>query len=89
MKQIIHFLFLPCSKATFLIEKKNEGCLSKKEKLQLFVHLQICKLCNVYNKKVEILDELLKKIFAKKENIEINNIDIKEFKDKIIKKLDF
>ncbi|MDH6253031.1 hypothetical protein M2347_002758 [Chryseobacterium sp. H1D6B] len=89
MKHIVHFLFLPCSKATFLIEKKNAGSLSRKEKFQLSVHLQICTWCKAYNKKAEILHELLRKIFIEKKNVEINNIDIKEFKDKVIKKLDF
>ncbi|MCJ7935290.1 MAG: hypothetical protein MUW56_17105 [Chryseobacterium sp.] len=88
IKRILHILFLPCSEATLLMEKRNAGSISSKENGKLTAHLMICKWCKMYSKKLALLDKALKKALAAKES-EINNSDIQDFKDKMIKKLDF
>lgn len=56
--------------------------------MQLSVHLKICKWCRAYEVKLKILDDILKRRLAQKENIEMNNSEIQYFKDKILEKLD-
>lgn len=87
IKHFLHFLFLPCSEATLLMEKKSAGTIMQKENLQLSAHLMICKWCRAYNKKLEMLDQLLKKSLKKEEKIEFNDSDIQEFKNNLIEKL--
>jgi len=89
LKKIIHTLFLPCSEATLLMEKRNAKNISPMENRKLAVHLKICKWCKAYESKLKILDEIFKmKFYQNKENI-IDDIEIQDFKDKMIKKLDF
>lgn len=88
LKKFIHILFLPCSEATLLMEKRNANSISPKENWKLSMHLMICKWCKAYEKKLKILDDILKrKLFHKEEN-KINEYDIQLFKDKMFKNLD-
>ncbi|ASK32425.1 hypothetical protein CEY12_21085 [Chryseobacterium sp. T16E-39] len=89
LRKIIHLLFLPCSTATLLMEKKNAGSISPKEDRKLSMHLRICKWCRAYQKKLELLDDIMKRTFTPKENDKINDADIQEFKEGLIKKIDF
>ncbi|WP_345989826.1 hypothetical protein AAEU33_19695 [Chryseobacterium sp. Chry.R1] len=89
LEKLIHLIFLPCSVATLLMEKKNAGSISPEEDRKLTMHLKICKWCRAYQKKLAILDEIMKKTFIKKESDEINDSDIQGFKDDMIKKIDF
>ncbi|MBV8325540.1 hypothetical protein [Chryseobacterium sp.] len=87
-KKIIHIIFLPCSEATLLMEKRNAHAISSKENWKLSMHLMICKWCKMYSKKLALLDKIFTETFTQKES-EIKNIDIQGFKNKINKKLDF
>lgn len=87
LKKIIHLLFLPCSEATLLMEKRNAETISKKENWKLSMHLKICKWCRAYKQKLEILDDILKRQLSKKAENEINNSDIQKFKDEMTEKL--
>jgi len=88
IKKILHILFLPCSEATLLMEKKNAQSISAKENRKLSVHLMMCKLCSMYNEKLALLDKVFKKTFSEKET-EINDSEIQDFKNKMIDKLNF
>jgi len=88
LRKLIHILFLPCSKATLLMEKRNAQLISRKEDRQLSMHLKICKWCRAYEEKLKILDDILKRKRSHKENIEINDSDIQSFKNKVLNKLD-
>jgi len=88
LAKIIHMIFLPCSEATLLMEKRNAENISSKENWKLSLHLKICKWCRAYKEKLEILDDILKRKLSQKENIEINTSEIQGFKDKVIKNLD-
>ncbi|MGG5210292.1 hypothetical protein ACQWU4_15320 [Chryseobacterium sp. MIQD13] len=88
LRRLIHILFLPCSKATMLMEKRNAKSISPREDWRLSMHLKICKWCKAYEEKLKILDDILKRKLSYKENIEINNSDIQQVKNKIFKKLD-
>ncbi|MCS3529516.1 hypothetical protein [Chryseobacterium sp. JUb7] len=88
LKKLIHIIFLPCSEATLLMEKRNAENISPRENWKLNLHLKICKWCRAYKEKLEILDDILKRKLAQEEKIEINDSEIQSFKDKVLKNLD-
>ncbi|OPC06523.1 hypothetical protein BAS09_02800 [Elizabethkingia ursingii] len=88
LKKILHVLILPCSKATFLIEKRMHSPLTFSEKTQLNAHLFLCKWCTVYEKKAQFLHMALRNMIRKKESeAAIYTIDNKQLKEKILKKI--
>ncbi len=54
---------LSCYKATELIEKKSVFPLNRVQRVQLFMHTQVCDACRNYQKQSELLDEVLEKEF--------------------------
>lgn len=88
IRKILHILFLPCSEATLLMEKRNAQSISAKENRKLSMHLMICKFCRMYNEKLAMLDKIFKKTITKKD-VEINESEIQDFKNKMIDKLNF
>ncbi|AZB01985.1 hypothetical protein EG359_21390 [Chryseobacterium joostei] len=88
IRRILHRLFLPCSEATLLMEKRNAQSISTRENRMLNMHIMICKWCRMYNKKLALLDKVFKKTFSEKET-EINESEIQGFKNKMIDKLNF
>ncbi|KPE53047.1 hypothetical protein [Chryseobacterium indologenes] len=88
LRKFIHILFLPCSTATMLMEKRNAETISRKENWQLSMHLKICKWCRAYESKLKILDDILKRKLAQKESDQINDSEIQCFKEKVLKNLD-
>ncbi len=88
IKKILHILFLPCSEATLLMEKRNAQSISARENRKLSLHLMICKWCKIYNEKLKVLDAIFEKTFSEKKT-EINESEIQDFKNKIIDKLNF
>lgn len=67
-KRFIHLFVLSCEKATFLIEKQFHTSLLPLEKLQLRVHLSLCKYCTAYKSKAIFLDKLLTDEITLKQN---------------------
>ncbi|MEE6128605.1 hypothetical protein V2E39_14510 [Chryseobacterium arthrosphaerae] len=88
IKKILHILFLPCSEATLLMEKRNAGLISAGENRKLSLHIMICKWCKAYNEKLKLLDKLFEKTFSQQKT-EINESEIQDFKNKMIEKLNF
>lgn len=88
IRKILHILFLPCSEATLLMEKRNAHSISAKENRKLSLHLMICKWCKMYNEKLKVLDSIFEKTFSEKKT-EINESEIQDFKNKMIDKLNF
>ncbi|AQX11113.1 hypothetical protein BAX94_14875 [Elizabethkingia meningoseptica] len=88
LKKIIHFLILPCSKATFLIEKRMHTPLTFIEKIRLNAHLTACKWCISYDRKARFLHEALKNLVQKKESeTPVYSIDNKLLKEEVLKKI--
>lgn len=71
-----------------LMEKRNAGTISSKENRKLSMHLKICKWCRAYKEKLEILDEILKRKLLNEQKDKINDSEIQDFKEKMVKKLD-
>ncbi|WP_284464530.1 hypothetical protein [Chryseobacterium sp.] len=88
IRRILHRLFLPCSEATLLMEKRNAQSISTRENRMLNMHIMICKWCRMYNEKLALLDKVFKKTFSEQET-EINESEIQDFKSKMIDKLNF
>lgn len=88
LKKLIHIIFLPCSEAAMLMEKRNAENISPKENRKLSLHLAICKWCRAYREKLEMLDRMLKTKLSNKDQVEINEIDIQDVKEKVLKNLD-
>lgn len=88
IKKILHILFLPCSEATLLMEKRNAGLISAGENRKLNLHIMICKWCKAYNEKLKLLDKLFEKTFSQQKT-EINESEIQDFKNKMIEKFNF
>lgn len=84
VKQIMHFLFLSCLKATELIEKKIHFRLSVFEKLQLKMHKSMCDACTSYEKQSYFLEKGIEAIH-KPHNLEP---DLDLLKKRITEKLE-
>lgn len=87
MNKIIHWFILPCSKITCQIEKKQAGKATFIQRLQIALHLSVCKFCNAYNKKVIMLDVAMNKIIKREKETQIENFDEQEFKSRLKKNL--
>ncbi len=88
LKKLIHMIFLPCSEVTLLMEKRNAENISSTENWKLSLHLKICKWCRAYKQKLEILDDILKRKLSQDRKDEMNNSEVQNFKEKVIKNLD-
>lgn len=88
LNKFIHILFLPCSEATMLVEKRIANTISRKENWKLSVHLKICKRCRTYDEKLKILDDVLKMKLSQHENDNLSRDNIQRFKEEVVKKLD-
>lgn len=53
-----------CRQATYLIEKKQFGGISIKERFQLKYHLTGCSVCRIYQRQSEYISQVLQKSFA-------------------------
>lgn len=82
----LNTLKLSCCEATLLMEQQNANTISFTDKIKLKMHILICKWCEAYNKKLKIIDANMKLNNSEKQ-IEINNLDLDKFKDKVTKKL--
>lgn len=71
-----------------LMEKRNTENISPKENRKLSLHLAICKWCRAYKEKLEMLDRILKRKLFDEDPVEINEIDIQNVKEKVLKNLD-
>ncbi len=73
---------LSCLRATELVEKKLQVRLNFKEKVQLKLHVKVCKACSDYEKQSILIDKALRS-----NRDEINQQDVKRLKVEIIEKL--
>lgn len=48
-------LHIDCKTATKMIAQKGDGKLSLKERIQLMIHLFICKICSLFYKQNKVL----------------------------------
>ncbi len=78
---------LSCKKAAELIDKKSVVKLSRREKMQLKLHLSICEGCEVYQKQSKFIGELITKHFGGLEEEKAPQVKNEELKNNISSKL--
>jgi hypothetical protein len=52
-----------CRKATFLIEKQQIGKITKKEQLELKIHLAGCSICVTFMQQSVVINQMVRKLF--------------------------
>lgn len=52
-----------CRKATFLIEKKQIGSITLRERLELKIHLAGCSVCRIFQKQSILINQMVKQLF--------------------------
>jgi hypothetical protein len=52
-----------CKKATFLIEKRQIGYISMREKLELKIHLACCSACRIFERQSILINKLVHDLF--------------------------
>lgn len=53
---------IPCTEATFLISKRQESALAVRERLDLLVHLFLCKFCRRFLEHTRLMLSVTKEI---------------------------
>lgn len=87
IRQLIHALVMPCKQATLLIEQRNADVIPFFQKIRLRIHLRICKWCGAYNRKVQTMERMMKKMFTQDAPEKFNKDELQLFKDKLKNKL--
>lgn len=83
MRRLMNILMLSCKRATSLIEKKKLARLSRKEQLQLKMHMSMCKACNAYSEQSDIIDKSLESYWSESNSKDKNTLS-ESSKQKII-----
>jgi hypothetical protein len=52
-----------CRKATFLIEKKQLGNITLREKLELKIHLAGCSVCRIFEEQSIAINRMIRELF--------------------------
>ncbi len=52
-----------CKQATYLIEKKQIGKITLREKVQLHIHLYGCSVCKLFSKQSMMINNMIKQVF--------------------------
>lgn len=79
-----------CKKATFLIEKKQIGTISPREKLELKIHLAGCSVCRIFEQQSIKINEMVKNLFhtnSQQEEIKLDEDFKKAMQERIEKEL--
>ena len=64
-----------CKKATFLIEKKQIGSISMREKLELKIHLAGCSVCRIFEQQSIVINKLVHDLFHEPKPNELIKLD--------------
>lgn len=51
-----------CLKMTQFISQSQDGALSRKQKMSLYLHIKMCRKCRNYHQNIHFLRELMKKM---------------------------
>ncbi len=80
-------MMITCKRATELVEIQFEKKLLFKQQFQLKLHLILCKVCDIYAKQSQKLNQILAHVIGQKVKKTAFN-DSQKLKTKIIKKLE-
>ncbi|AYL95838.1 hypothetical protein [Mucilaginibacter celer] len=91
MKNILKNITQNCRKASWLIEKKQAGYITIREKLELKVHLTSCSGCRMFEQQSILINKLVRDVFRERQitgSIKLDDDFKKKMRDQIIEKLD-
>ena len=80
-----------CKRATLLIEKKQIGNISMREKLELKIHLACCPACGVFERQSKLINKLVHDLFDEPQvtsDIKLDDDFIKKMQGQIMEKLE-
>lgn len=80
-----------CCKSTFLIEKKQIGGISMREKLELKIHLAGCSVCRIFERQSLMINKLVHDLFHEPkvaDGFKLDDDFKKKMQDQIMEKLD-
>lgn len=80
--KLMKSLMISCEKATFLISKKEEGKLTTKERMILFIHLAMCKFCKLFEKQSAFISTETKHFYSAAELTHEDKIRIEKSLEK-------
>lgn len=64
-----------CKKATFLIEKRQIGSISMREKMELKIHLAGCSVCRIFEQQSIVINKLVHDLFHEPKPNELVKLD--------------
>jgi ABC-type uncharacterized transport system ATPase subunit len=75
-----------CKKATFLIEKKQIGTITLREKMELRIHLAGCVICRIFQQQSILINKTVKELFQlpQYKNMKLGD----DFKKKLQQRID-
>lgn len=78
-----------CRKATFLIEKKQIGRITMREKLELSIHLAGCSVCRIFEQQSSTINRMIKSLFntSQQNELKLDENFKKKLKERIEQKL--
>ena len=91
MKNLLKNIAYNCKKATLLIERKQVGSITIREKLELKVHLAGCSACRMFEQQSILINKLVHDLFHKPQATEGTKLDNdfkKKMEDQIMEKLE-
>jgi len=78
-----------CKQATFLIEKKQVGILTLRERLELKIHLAGCSVCRVFEQQSIAINKMVKELFhtSQHQEMKLDETFKNELQERIEEKL--
>jgi len=78
-----------CRQATLLIEKKQLGRLSLRERVELHIHLTGCSFCRLYNKQSSLINNMVQQLLegSNRQDITLDDDFKKELRERIEEEL--
>jgi len=78
-----------CHKATFLIEKKQHGSITIRERLELKIHLAGCSVCRIFQRQSLAINRMIRNLLRSPDlkEVKMDEPSKRNLQDKIIRKL--
>lgn len=74
---------ISCRESTLLSTKKLEGKITLIERIQLWYHQKLCKVCKLWEKQIMVIDDLLRSTPVNNKETGLTDEDKESIKSKI------
>lgn len=89
INKIVHTIALTCKEATLLMELNEDNALNRIQKIRLQLHIQICKICNLYQQKMRIVKRIIQSQHLENTTLKEDTEKIEQLKVKIKEKIPY